>query len=201
MKKCRHLWKMNSYTGWNEAAYGPRPEMTEGEPETGLKPAPTVPCTLTFRCTLCGQQQSRVATMHEQTHLARNWDTAIAVHKVWHEWVQTDKAAIGAVRMDQWEAFAARHPQDVILCRTDDSYHTGSYVALVAHRTERHWMGVTMVTVPQVSPDKDEAFLYPNALCGLIEGLQQMQKLQDETLCRQKEDADADALEVSTWKP
>ncbi len=81
--------------------------------------------------------------------------------------------------MTRIKRFAEKNP-GLIEVRTDDDWFAGSSVFLVPHETDKKFMGVTVMVVPQCSPDGNLFFLYPEHLNHLIEELQKIQKRERE---------------------
>jgi hypothetical protein len=73
----------------------------------------------------------------------------------------------------QW----AKRRHDVHVLGTDDSYFASSSLVLVEHKTERQFMGITVVFIPQCAPGPPtEFFLYPchmEPLYKLLQGYKQ----------------------------
>jgi hypothetical protein len=67
----------------------------------------------------------------------------------------------GYKMMKQVEKFAKKHPE-VILLSCDDSYHAGSMIVLIPHRSKEEYWGTTVVSIPQCTGEPPlEMFLYP----------------------------------------
>jgi hypothetical protein len=75
--------------------------------------------------------------------------------------------------MQRIEKWAAQFPHDVRVVGCDDSYHSGSDLVLIEHRTRDQYMGTTVVYLPQCSGDPPaQFFLYPGHRDDLVCALQ-----------------------------
>lgn len=133
--------------------------------------------TLNFRCK-CGDERSRPATKLEQLIDRKEWKTTTDIHRVWHAFqkkfmteggfnFKTEGYAL-MVAVEQW---AKRYPNDVQVTGCDDSYHSGSDLVLIEHKTENSYMGTTVVVIPQ-NGSPCEFFLYPGHRKDLQHALQ-----------------------------
>jgi hypothetical protein len=73
----------------------------------------------------------------------------------------------GYEMMGKVERWARHYPDDVTLCRCDDSYYSGSMLVLLEHKAPKpkpgHWHGVSIIIIPQCSgEDPLQFFLYPS---------------------------------------
>jgi hypothetical protein len=89
---------------------------------------------------------------------------------------------VGYEAMCRASRFAKDNP-DVIITPCDDSSHMSSDIALIIHEGEDHFMGTTMILMPQCGRDINQVFLYPHHLDMLIEKLQEIQKREKEKTC------------------
>lgn len=71
------------------------------------------------------------------------------------------------IRMEKW---SKKYPDNVKVVHCDDSLHMGSRLFLVEHKTKDHYMGTTMIYVPQAGHES-VSFLYPSHRDELITAL------------------------------
>lgn len=72
----------------------------------------------------------------------------------------------------------AKDNSDIMITGCDDSSHMSSDIALIIHDSSTHFMGTTMILLPQNGKDINQVFLYPHHLDNLIKKLQVIQKRQ-----------------------
>jgi hypothetical protein len=141
----------------------------------------TVPLTLGFRCSRCGENVAREATPGERKFYGPRvaWERRPNTHTVWHEFMKRFKTKDGSGYlwkgydfMGRVQKWARRYPKDVRITSIDDSYFAGSILVLVEHKTPRSYMGTTVVVVPQCSGESPlEFFMYPGHRRELLKAL------------------------------
>lgn len=104
--------------------------------------------------------------------IKKNWTPSKRKYKVFE-----CEQMVGWEAMKRVEKFAKDQP-DIMITHCDDSSHMGSDIALILHDSKDHFMGTTMILLPQCSRDINQVFLYPHHLDMLIEKLQEIQKRQ-----------------------
>lgn len=106
-----------------------------------------------------------------------------ALHKTWYE-LNTflEDHDRNMDNLGGWDDIQLMHEfckdhSDVIQVHVDDAHHCNSYLFLVPHMRTDHYMGATVIVVPQCCSTNNQFFLYPNDNRGLMKGLQKLEKL------------------------
>jgi hypothetical protein len=115
--------------------------------------------------------------------MARISRMATKLHIIWRDFEKNFRLKGGQYRyvgfdlQERVETWAKKYPKDVRICLCDDAQHSSSCLVLIEHRTKTHYMGTTVVFLPQCSGDPPaEFFLYPNRAEQLLEALQAIRK-------------------------
>lgn len=79
-------------------------------------------------------------------------------------------------RVREW---AKKYPEDVIVCRIDDSFFASSDLVFILHRVKRRLWGTTVVVIPQCDGQPPcEYFMYPSHREGIQKALEKMSKFE-----------------------
>lgn len=139
----------------------------------------------------CSARREREPTKIEAAYIKKQMRTMWSpkpednVHLVWHDFTKRflgtkkDPYAFkdsGYALMKKLDKWAARFPNDVHNLGCDDGAHMGSTLLLIEHKARHHWMGVTVVVVPQNGDGPVQFFLYPGHVDGLMAALRIVQK-------------------------
>ena len=79
--------------------------------------------------------------------------------------------------MQHIEKFVNKHP-GIKIAWCDDDVHATSRLVFIPHRTNKDWMGVTVLFVPQCTNIQNKFFLYPEHVNDLIKTLREIKKEQ-----------------------
>lgn len=150
--------------------------------------------TVEFRCD-CGKIFRRNMDKSEIKKFRERESRHSSIHNVWHKmplpprWQrcrdQYQKLKMG----EKIEKYSKKHPDGVVVLRCDDSVFASSDLVLIAHESERYWMGITVLMFPQCDGNEpSEFFLYPGHVERLIKALKAMHK-------RSKEKAKTESID------
>jgi hypothetical protein len=108
------------------------------------------------------------------------------IHKVYHSFCKKFKEngdpqgmylSKGYSLMIAVQKWAKNYPNDIKIVGIDDSFHAGSDLVLIEHKTNTDYFGITAVVIPQCSGENPiEFFMYPNHQKDLIKALQACKK-------------------------
>jgi hypothetical protein len=139
------------------------------------------PNEISKKCTKCNERITRATTKQEQKDIQKknisSFKKADKLHFVWHKFQslldftvlssQEDRLRLA----DKFNKLAKKYPNHVSVCRCDDGMFMGSDIFLIHSKTDRSWMGVNVVYIPQCGPAPVCLFLYPDHVTGLLNAL------------------------------
>lgn len=103
------------------------------------------------------------------------------IHAVWHDFMTHFILSSGEFKdvgydfMLAVEEWAKRFPDDVVIVRCDDSYHTCSDLVLISHQDGRQYWGTTVLFLPQ-NGFPSQFFLYEPNRKDLIKALTELRR-------------------------
>lgn len=129
---------------------------------------------ISFKCR-CGRTKERPCTKEESKAFKKELDESLKevskVHETYHAF---NKQVIDGSRGDIYlrlASFIKKHPE-VTVARCDDDRHCGSDIVLIPHSSDKMYIGLTMVYIPQCTGEKPtRMFLYPESHSELIKAL------------------------------
>lgn len=137
------------------------------------------PMEIGFRCENCKTEYLRKATKKEQKILERNHfylgspkrkdDIHYVIHdfqRKFGKWNLTGYEFMVAV-----EKWAKKFPNDVQIIGCDDDSFMSSNLVLIEHKSEKAFMGTTVVYIPQNNGPVQQFFLYPGHLENFLDVL------------------------------
>jgi len=161
----------------------------------------------------CSESVERLATPVEAAHLnqrfakpprdrdihavAREFDRKFRDYtgKIASTWKKTGYALMYAV-----ERWAKKYPEDVRLVSCDDSYFTGSRLVLIEHRAKRSYMGTTLISIPQLSDNPCEMFLYPHSVEALGKAMRDIRRQATPLEKQEAEDVAEESRVTQSWR-
>ncbi len=138
---------------------------------------------LTF-CCKCGERQERPMTKEEIREYRAKWKECAKdtkeLHKVWHKFVSKFGSPKGWKLqgydfMYAVEQYEKRNPE-ITVVGCDDAHFASSSIVLIPHKSQKRYMGTTMLIIPQLVGEITQVFLYPGHADALIEALRTLPK-------------------------
>lgn len=176
-KSCNHKYRLTSYCG--------RGRTLE----------------FTFSCEKCPSRETRKATPAERAFHKAHMEPRLGVdiHKVYYDFLKRfsnkEKRSYtignktysgyeykgyrwtGCDLMGRVEEWAEKYPNDVRVVGVDDDSYSSSCLVLIEHKTDREYMGTTVVYIPQCTGENPiRFFLYGHHRQHLATTLQQISK-------------------------
>jgi len=157
---------------------------------------------ITYRCSKCNERAERSSSKEEEKYISEKQNRRLnpPKHYVWHNFAkafQNDDMSWKKEKLNKMHAiskWAEKYPEHIRIIRCDDSVNSSSVIIFIEHKSERSYMGTTMLCVPQCSPDPPiSMFLYPNHVENMIAALQEIE-VQTRTI---KEIENADSIKDS----
>ena len=118
----------------------------------------------------------------------REWHEIDRIHNVWHSF-QRRFCKDGPSGNDDWKyrgydlmkrvkTWAKKYPDDVTITGCDDAVFAGSDLVLIEHRSDKLYMGTSVVYIPQCTSENPiQFFLYPGHRFALIAALRRLGRI------------------------
>lgn len=94
---------------------------------------------------------------------------------------------VGYQALARMDKFSRENP-DIITVGCDDSFHSGSTLYLIPHKTEEEYWGTSVLYIPQNGGDRNLFFLYPCHLKELLKALNRINEEYETLRAKEKRD-------------
>lgn len=137
------------------------------------------------RCMFCHEERARKPTKAEQAENTKKLRQGADLHAVYHRVCKRLEGLDGFEAIEEAEKLAKKYKAHVQLVGCDDDAHSSSSLLLVDHENEDHYMGTSVIYLPQCMGTRATFFLYPGDREELINALKIVRR---KTLAREKTD-------------
>ena len=124
------------------------------------------------RCMFCQEERARKPTKAEQDKNTRMLKQCDKLHSVYHKVCKRLEGLEGFEAMEEAERLAKKYRGHVQYVGCDDDVHSNSDLLLVDHEDDDHYMGTSVIYLPQCKGTRATFFLYPGDREELIRALE-----------------------------